>query len=63
MVFIAWIGIDEMEGVNGDGRAGLLDGGFMEVTFNYQADDEAVLKAMSHSRDGSSVEQVTNSDD
>jgi hypothetical protein len=40
-----WQGFDEMDEVSGDGSAGLLDDGTIEIEFAYHNGDEAVLKA------------------
>lgn len=45
IVFFTWTGFDEMDEVNGDGHAELLDDGFIEITFAYHNGDEAILKA------------------
>ena len=47
MVFFTWTGFDEMDEVNGDGHAELLDDGFIEITFAYHNGDEAILKVNS----------------
>jgi len=52
MVFFTWVGSDEMDDVNGDGHAELLDDGSIEITFAYHNGDEAILKAK---RDASST--------
>jgi len=40
-----WNGSDEMDQVDGDGPAELLDDGSIEIEFAYRNGDEAVLKA------------------
>jgi len=45
MVFFRWHGSEEMDDVSGDGDAELLDDGTIEINFNYDGGDEAVLKA------------------
>lgn len=40
-----WNGSDEMDQVEGDGSAELLDDGSIEIEFAYRNGDEAVLKA------------------
>ncbi len=45
MVFFTWIGSDEMDEVNGDGHAELVDDGTIEITFAYHDGDEAILNA------------------
>jgi hypothetical protein len=40
-----WIGFDEMDGVCGEGNAELLEDGSIEIEFDYDSGDEAVLKA------------------
>jgi hypothetical protein len=40
-----WIGFDEMDEVRGSGSAELLDDGSLEIEFDYQRGDAAVLKA------------------
>jgi hypothetical protein len=40
-----WNGADEMDQVEGDGSAELLDDGSIEIEFAYRNGDEAVLKA------------------
>ncbi len=45
IVFLTWAGFDEMGEVTGEGSAELLDGGSIEVTFEYHNGDEAILKA------------------
>lgn len=40
-----WNGSDEMDQVEGDGSAELLDDGSIEIEFAYHNGDEAVLKA------------------
>jgi hypothetical protein len=47
-----WIGSDEMDEVSGEGNAELLEDGSIEIEFEYDNGDEAVLKAK---RDGSST--------
>ena len=44
-VFFTWAGFDEMDEVNGDGSAELLDNGSLEIEFAYHLGDEAILKA------------------
>ncbi|WP_027155827.1 hypothetical protein [Mesorhizobium sp. WSM2561] len=45
MVFFTWAGCDEMDEVTGDGSAGLLEDGSIEIIFAYHNGDEAILKA------------------
>lgn len=52
MIFFTWGGCDEMDEVNGDGSAELLDDGSIEIAFAYHNGDEAILKA---NRDTSST--------
>ena len=40
-----WNGAEEMDQVEGDGSAELLDDGSIEIEFAYRNGDEAVLKA------------------
>jgi hypothetical protein len=40
-----WVGFDEMDEVSGEGSAELLDDGAIEIAFEYENGDEAVLKA------------------
>jgi hypothetical protein len=47
-VFFTWAGFDEMDEVNGDGSAELLDDGSLEIEFAYHLGDEAILKAKRH---------------
>jgi hypothetical protein len=42
------IGSDEMDEVSGEGNAGLLEDGSIEIEFEYDSGDEAVLKAKRH---------------
>lgn len=44
-IAFTWIGSDEMDEVSGEGSAELLDDGSIENEFEYDSDDEAVLKA------------------
>ena len=44
-VGFTWEGCDEMDQVQGDGSAELLDDGTIEIEFAYRNGDEAVLKA------------------
>lgn len=41
-----WIGFDEMDEVRGSGSAELLDDGSLEIEFDNQHGDDAVLKAI-----------------
>ncbi len=47
-----WIGFDEMDEISGEGNAELLEDGSIEMEFEYDNGDEAVLKAK---RDGFST--------
>jgi hypothetical protein len=40
-----WIGFDEMDEVRGSGSAEILPDGSLEIEFDYQNGDEAMLKA------------------
>jgi len=40
-----WIGFDEGDEISGEGNAELLDDGSIEIEFEYDSGDEAVLKA------------------
>jgi hypothetical protein len=40
-----WAGFDEMDELTGSGSAELLDDGSLEIEFDYQHGDEAILKA------------------
>jgi hypothetical protein len=40
-----WIGFDEMDEVIGSGSAELLEDGSLEIEFDHQHGDEAILKA------------------
>ena len=40
-----WAGFDEMDEVRGSGSAELLEDGSLEIEFDYQHGDEAILKA------------------
>ena len=51
-VGFTWEGFDEMDEVSGEGNAELLEDGSIEIEFEYDTGDEAVLKA---TRDGSST--------
>jgi hypothetical protein len=44
-IAFTWIGFDEMDEVSGEGNAELLEGGSIEIEFEYENGDEAVLKA------------------
>jgi hypothetical protein len=44
-IAFTWIGFDEMDEVSGEGNAELLDDGSIEIEFEYENGDEAVLKA------------------
>ncbi|MCY0148614.1 hypothetical protein OEG84_13080 [Hoeflea sp. G2-23] len=52
-----------MDEVNGDNRAELLDGSFIEITFDYQIDGKATLKSKSHTWEGPRTGQALNSDE
>ena len=41
-----WAGFDEMDEVRGSGSAELLQNGSLEIEFDYQHGDDAVLKAV-----------------
>lgn len=45
VVFFTWVGFDEMDEVGGSGSAELLEDGTLEIEFDYNLGDEAVLKA------------------
>jgi hypothetical protein len=51
-IAFSWIGFDEMDEVFGEGNAELLEDGSIEIEFEYDSGDEAVLKA---TRDGFST--------
>ncbi|MGO9428326.1 hypothetical protein [Rhodoblastus sp.] len=44
-IAFTWIGFDEGDEVSGEGYAELLDDGSIEIEFEYDSGDEAVLKA------------------
>jgi len=44
-IAFTWIGSDEMDEVSGEGSVELLDDGSIEIEFEYDSGDEAVLKA------------------
>ena len=44
-ISFTWQGSDEMEQIEGDGSAELLDDGSIEIAFAHHNGDEAVLKA------------------
>lgn len=44
-VAFTWAGFDEMDEVGGSGSAELLEDGTLEIEFDYQNGDEAILKA------------------
>ena len=44
-IAFTWIGFDEMDEVSGEGNAELLEDGSIEIEFEYDNGDEAVLKA------------------
>ncbi len=44
-IAFTWIGFDEMDEVSGEGDAELLEDGSIEIEFEYDNGDEAVLKA------------------
>ena len=44
-IAFTWIGFDEMDEVSGEGNAELLQDGSIEIEFEYDNGDEAVLKA------------------
>ena len=51
-IAFTWIGSDEMDEVSGEGNAEFLEDGSIEIEFEYDSGDEAVLKAK---RDGFST--------
>jgi hypothetical protein len=44
-IAFTWIGFDEMDEVTGEGNAELLEDGSIEIKFEYDNGDQAVLKA------------------
>jgi hypothetical protein len=44
-VAFTWAGFDEMDEVSGSGSAALLEDGKLEVEFDYDLGDEAILRA------------------
>jgi len=44
-IAFTWMGCDEMDEFSGEGNAELLDDGSMEIEFEYDNGDDAVLKA------------------
>ena len=51
-IVFTWIGFDEGDEISGEGNAELLDDGSIEIEFEYDSGDEAVLRA---NRDGFST--------
>lgn len=44
-IVFSWIGFDEGDEISGEGNAESLDDGAIEIEFEYDSGDEAVLKA------------------